>query len=340
MIILRITLTFVITLWVCSPAVAQKLMPDAETVVVVIDGEEVKMKDLMEFSKRDDPRQIHLLNEQLADYFEHQAARMVENIAIDKEAKRQGTTLPEILNKLYASLPPITEEEILATFQEGPAGAQESGLETARPAIVRYLQNKQREAARKQYVAELVKRQQARVIIPRTQYDIPVASTDPVEGNGTITLVEYSDFECPYCKSSQPILKEVLAKYPGKVKHVWKDFPIPSHRFARLAAEAGKCANDQGKFWAYKDVLFDNQKALGAAELKKYAALSGLDSKTFDQCLNSGKYRKQIAASMIDNPLPINGTPTMFVNGRKIGFDGTAPKLHEAIQRELGVAAN
>ena len=100
---------------------------------------------------------------------------------------------------------------------------------------------------------------------------IPVAATDPTKGSGPIEILEFSDFECPYCQKAQSMIREMLAKYEGKVKLVWKDFPLPNHEYAVPAAVAARCAQEQGKFWEYHDVLFANQQALTSPDLRRHA---------------------------------------------------------------------
>ncbi len=163
---------------------------------------------------------------------------------------------------------------------------------------------------------------------------------DPFLGpaDSKIVVIEYSDFQCPFCgavagtneylierlKQSNPSwiapvpkLKE-LAKL-GKIKYIFKDYPLPSHQFALKSAIAAQCAHEQNKFWEYHDLLFENQEELSVKDLKKYAADLNLDTTKFDSCLDNNKYKLDIQKDQsAGSSLGVDGTPTFFINGKKI----------------------
>lgn len=152
-----------------------------------------------------------------------------------------------------------------------------------------------------------------------------LADDDPMLGNPSapVTLVEFADFQCPFCgrmfSETLPQIKEKYVK-TGKVKFVYRDFPLSSiHQFAQKAAEAGECADDQGKFWQYHDVLYVRQQQLSGENLKKWAGEIGLDMAQFNQCLDSGKYADEVAKDLQDGVnAGVTGTPATFVNGRLV----------------------
>ena len=133
-----------------------------------------------------------------------------------------------------------------------------------------------------------------------------------------LTLIEFSDFQCPFCerfyKETLPQLDKEYIR-TGKVKMIFRDFPIDNlHKDAEKAAEAAQCAGEQGKFWEMHDKLFDNQKALGVNNLKKYAKELHLSADGFDDCLNSGKYVQEIQKDLADGQeAGVEGTPTFFL---------------------------
>jgi len=133
-----------------------------------------------------------------------------------------------------------------------------------------------------------------------------------------VTIIEFSDFQCPFCSrfftQAYPQIKQA---YEGKVRFVYRDFPLASiHENAQKAAEAGECADDQGKFWDYHDMMFSNPTALDVTSLKGYASQLGLDSGAFDQCLDSGKYTEEVQKDYQDGiSYGVTGTPAFFVNG-------------------------
>ena len=166
--------------------------------------------------------------------------------------------------------------------------------------------------------------------------------------NAPVTLVEYSDFECPVCKKLHDVLRGVLPNYPGKVRLVFKDFPLEQlHPWARTAAIAGRCAyqQDPKAFWKIYDLIYDNQEIISAAnawtKLSDYAAQSGLNGETFKTCMASPEPGAAIEASRANGQvLEVNSTPTVFVNGRRmVGADQSLLEQfinYELAQQKLG----
>jgi protein-disulfide isomerase len=165
----------------------------------------------------------------------------------------------------------------------------------------------------------------------------------PARGPETapVTIVEFSDFQCPFCSRVVPTIKKIHETYGDKVRIVFRDLPLPQlHPNAIKAAEAAQCANEQGKFWDMHDKLFANQGALGVPELKKYAAELGLKSDVFDQCLDSGKAEANWKKDSEDaQKYGLTGTPGFFVNGRMIGGAQPYETFAQMIDEELALAA-
>ncbi len=159
---------------------------------------------------------------------------------------------------------------------------------------------------------------------PQKKVDVSkvVTPSDPTRGpkDATVTIIEFSDYECPFCgRFYEESLPALLKEYGNKVRFVWKDFPLPMHGNAPKASEAAHCAGEQGKYWEYHDVLFQNQRALSIDSLKEYAQRLNLDTGDFESCLSSGKFGKKIKDDMnVARGLGVNGTPTFFVNGERV----------------------
>jgi protein-disulfide isomerase len=141
-----------------------------------------------------------------------------------------------------------------------------------------------------------------------------------------VRVVEFTDFECPYCQQVFSTVREIIAKYGEQIYFVYRDFPVSDiHPEAEKAAEASNCAQEQGKFWPMHDKLFINQNDLSLSSLKRYAQEIGLEIKAFNNCLNTGKYLKEVEQDYLDGQkLGVKGTPTFFINGYRIS--GVIPR--------------
>tara|TARA_Y100000310_G_scaffold336499_1_gene421190 strand:- start:386 stop:1558 length:1173 start_codon:yes stop_codon:yes gene_type:complete len=146
-------------------------------------------------------------------------------------------------------------------------------------------------------------------------------SGDPVLGNpeATVTIVEYSDFECPFCSNAYWTMRLIEEDYADSVKIIFKQFPLSFHANAQKAAEASECAFDQDMFWEYHNMLFENQEALSVDDLKQYAVDLGLNTEQFNTCLDSGEKADEVAQDMEDgSALGVTGTPAFFINGQSL----------------------
>jgi protein-disulfide isomerase len=158
---------------------------------------------------------------------------------------------------------------------------------------------------------------------------------DPARGaaNAPVTIVEFTDFQCPACAAMHPVLEEVLKSYGDKVRFVVRDFPLNQHENAQKAAEAANAANEQGKFFEYIALLFQRQKALDVPSLKKYASELGLNRTRFDAALDRGTYAAEVQRDIEDGEMyGVGSTPTIFINGVQLRVL-TADGLREAIDR-------
>ena len=161
----------------------------------------------------------------------------------------------------------------------------------------------------------------------------------PLRGpeKAAVTIVKFEDYQCPYCKTVQPTFLELLKRYDGKVKLVHKDLPLEEiHPQARPAAEAARCAGEQGKFWNYHDRLYAQAPKLGAEDLKSAAKEVGLNLASFEQCFTSGKFKAAVQKDLNDGAnLGLTGTPAFFINGREISGSQPVEAFAAIIDEEL-----
>ncbi len=166
---------------------------------------------------------------------------------------------------------------------------------------------------------------------------VPGSSPSRGPKNAPVTLVLFSDFECPFCTRVEPTITQLEKEYAGKIRVVWKNFPLEFHKNAKPAAKAALAAGEQGKFWEMHGKLFQNQRALDRPNLEKYAQELGLDMSRFKAALDGPKFDAQIADDMKEAAsVEVTGTPASFINGRKIGGAYPYDTFKKIVEQELG----
>jgi protein-disulfide isomerase len=269
---------------------------------------------------------------------------MIADMLVAEEAKKKGMS-PDayVESEISKRVKPVTDAEVVTFYQSNSNQMQGRTLEQMSPAINRYLADQQRDTARQALITELKKAGPAiRVSLDAPRMAVTLAATDPAVGpaSAPVTLVEFSDYQCPFCQRVEPTLKRLRQTYGDKLRIVWKDFPLTQiHPQAFKAGEAGHCAGEQGKFWEYHDRLFGNQQALQPADLKKHAADLGLDAASFGACLDSSKYGERVRDGVSQGTaLGVNSTPTIFINGRRLSGAQPYEVFVAAIDEELSRA--
>ena len=269
---------------------------------------------------------------------------IVAEMLIAQAAKAKNMS-PEAYEQaeMKTRIKPVGEADVVTFYQSNINQMQGRSLEVMAPAIRRYLQEQQNEAARASLIAELRKSGPAvRVLFDAPRHEVELSADDPSLGSASapVTLVEFSDFQCPFCQRVAPTLKQVKETYGDKVRVVWKDFPLTQiHPQAFKAGEAAHCAADQGKFWEYHDRLFANQQALQPNDLKKHAADLGLDATAFAACLDSSKYGERVRDGVAEGSrLGVNSTPTIYINGRVLSGAQPYETFVSVIDEELSKA--
>jgi protein-disulfide isomerase len=266
------------------------------------------------------------------------AEQMVLEALVKAEAAKAGQTDEQWLKaNIESKIPPPSDAEILKVFEENKARMPPgSTVESMREQIIGFLQQDQRREAAGKLFDEIKTKANYKLLLeePRVQ----VAAVGPARGpdSAPITIVEFSDFECPFCSRAEESVSAVMEKYAGKVKLVFRHFPLSFHANAQKAAEASACANDQGKFWEMHKQLFANQKALTVPELKSHAASVGLDKAKFDECLDSGKHAELVKKDMeAGAEAGVSGTPAFFINGKLLSGALPASEFEKVIDAEL-----
>jgi protein-disulfide isomerase len=267
---------------------------------------------------------------------------VINQKVLEAEAKRSSVSVDTLLeqNVEAARLEPTdTEVEAFYLAQQDRSGRR---FEDLKPQMRQALKDAKVQRARLDYVARLREKAGVALLIRPPAVDLAYDSAR-VRGaaDAKVTIVEFSDFQCPFCRNVQPVLTGLLTKYAGRVKLAYRDFPLRQiHPLAQGAAEASRCATEQGKFWEYHDVLIANPTKLAAANLPEHARSVGLDMAKFDACVASGKYRGQIEQDLQEGTrLGITGTPAIFINGIFMGGSQPAATFEKVIEDELSRGA-
>ena len=269
---------------------------------------------------------------------------LIREQTLGAEAKKTGKSIDQLVaaEAGSAGFAP-TDLEVTTWYEKNPERVGGRPLADVKQQIIDYLSNvKRKEVERK--VEDRIKAEN-KVVVNfepfRFKFDNAGAPTAGKQ-DAPVELVEFSDFQCPFCQRMAPTLKEVQQKFPDQVKIVYRQFPLTNiHPFAFKAAEASLCANEQGKFWQLHDVMFKDQKKLGVSDLKESAKALGADEKKFNACLDSGRYVEQVQKDSKEaQRMGVTGTPAIFVNG--VLLDGGAvpfTTVEAAIQKELSRAS-
>lgn len=327
---------------VSEPAAAGSTRPAAAPTgaLGVVGGREIGWSDLADEVHSD----LRELESSLAQRKLHLIWAGVET-AIDQhlirtEADRRGMTVAELRAvEIESALTALPTEELRAIYDRN---SDRIGVpfEVAAPHIEKELRQQQKEQLEQELVGKL--RETAAI-----SYNLPVPKMPRLEiddggapalgpAGAKVTLVEFSDFECPYCGRASRVLKELMAFYPNDLRLVFRDFPLAQHPRARAAAEAAQCANEQGAFWPYHDLLFANATALLPEELERYAQEVGLDLDLFRACLASERPAGAVAShEAAAERYGVEGTPAIFLNGVKLIGLLPLPLMRALIDEEL-----
>jgi protein-disulfide isomerase len=266
---------------------------------------------------------------------------LIDKRLIEAKAKAEGLTPEKLVEReVDAKVPNPPDDEVKTVYDRTKASGRElPPFEQVKPDIVKFLKERNSETAKKAFMDKL--RAEAKVVIllppvmlPKVEVAAVGASKGPA--NAPVTIVEFSDYQCPFCSRAEETVKKVMEAYPGKIRVFFRDYPLPFHQQAQKAHEAAQCAGDQNKYWEMHEKLFANQQALQVPQLKEHAKGLGLDAGKFDKCLDSGDKAKMVQdAKKAGDEVGVNGTPAFFINGRPLSGAVPFEKFKEIIDIEL-----
>ena len=321
-----------------APACAQS----SSEVVGQVGDRAVTMADLDEAWRNNDAATRIRMLQDLYDTRRRTLDIVIGDILVDREAAARGISRDQLLaQELGSRTLPVTDEDIALLYGQNQSSFGGRTLEDMRSEIRMFLDQQRPLQALQAYMNELrADASDVRIALEPPRTAIEVDADDPVFGpaSASVEIIEFSDFQCPFCQQLTATLEQLKTEYGGDIRLVFKDYPLPNHAQAFKAAEAGNCANQQGKFWGLHDTMFSRQSELGVDDLKRHAGELGMDQVAFDSCLDSGRFAEQVNADLTaGRQYGVSSTPTVFINGRAVmgavGFEVFDSIIREELDR-------
>ena len=313
---------------------------DKSTVVAVVNGDSITEGDLQATVGA----KLRKKEKEMYDVKREGLEELIIKKLVAVEAKKANQTPDDYLNQLIESkIVAPTEIEAKAFYDENKDDIR-MPFEEVKSRVIQLLKQEREQKAALEVFKTL--RAGAKIEVRLVEPEEPkveVAATGPSKGptNAPVTIVEFSDFQCPFCQKAATTVQKVMADYAGQVRLVYRQFPLDFHDKAMKAAQAGMCANEQGKFWEMHDQMFGDQQHLDIDGLKRAARSLGLDGGKFDECLDSGRFEAPIKKDIEEGQkVGVNGTPAFFINGRLLSGAVPYEQFRDAVERELKHKAN
>ena len=310
------------------------------TIIAKVDGEPVRA-DAMGDDARDAERDaLHTYCREVHRIRQATARRAIDDHLLAKAAREAKVGPEELLRKTLDAVEPPTDEEIEAFYADNKS-EQAPPLEAVKGQVAEAMLKERSQATYDAFIGSLRDKATIELQLPDIRppaYDLAAAEHSATFGppDAKLTIVEFSDFECPYCSKAAEGVAAVKKRFGDKVRFAYRHFPLSFHPAAQPAAEYSQCAHEQDKFWAMHDEIFANQRSLGTEALRRMAQDAGLDMTKLDECLASGRATKQVEADMAKGrEVGVRGTPSFYFNGRTYE-GGTGPaELTAAVEAEL-----
>jgi len=302
-----------------------------EEILAIVDGKVLTRGDL---ERREAARLLPARDQ----YYKAQREaldELIDEALLEMQAQREGVTVQHLLETYVTSKVKDPTEDQLAVYYEGVQTDQP--FSAVRDKILETIRQHRTAKARKEYLNSLRNQANLEVLLASPSVDVALGDA-PTRGvqNAPVLIIEFADYECPYCQKIAPDLRRLQQDYAGKVLFAFKDFPLAAHRRAQKAAEATRCAGAQNKFWEYHDLLSEKGSELEIAQLKDYARALKLDAGAFDKCLDSGETAAAVKHDLEQGrKLGLAGTPSFFVNGHFFSGAASYAMIREIVDQQL-----
>jgi protein-disulfide isomerase len=320
---------------IAKPSAPPSSNADRARVLAIVNNKQITMNDI-ENSLRplifNVQKQVYTLRKQDLEL-------KINDTLLAQEAQKKGITTQALLDaEVTAKVARVTDAQAQAFYEQNKERIS-GEFAQAKAQIIQYMQERKEQEATLAFAEQLRRAATIQINLTAPESAASSIATDdqPAKGtaNASVTIVEFTDFECPSCARQHPVLERIVSEFGDRVRLVVRDFPLSQHANARKAAEAAEAAREQGKYWEYAAVLFRNQSALGVDKLRQYATEVGLDRAKFDASLDSGKFAEKVQRDVIDgHKLGVNGTPTLYINGKRVS-DHSYETLKSTIESAL-----
>jgi protein-disulfide isomerase/organic radical activating enzyme len=259
---------------------------------------------------------------------------MADQYLLEQAAKKDNLSVSDYLKKEYTGKDAVSEAQAQKFYDEH----KQAGT----PPFAQIKTELMTDMNRDELLQRLRKETPIKILLQPKRIAVDSAGHPSLgPADAPVTIVEFTDFQCPFCKRGEDSVQQIHTKYGDKVRLVHMDFPLSFHSHAMDAAQAARCANEQGKFWPYREALFADQSKLAPADLKAAAKRLGLNTMQFDSCFDAGKYKKEIQADLDQGgKLGVDGTPAFFIDGRSLVGAQPLPAFSEIIDDELASKEN
>jgi protein-disulfide isomerase len=321
-----------------------EMAADDDSVVATVDGEKITMGEL-EAESEEALDQVGMQLKQCEmqaksnryNALNASLQNLVRERLVAAEAEKAGQSVEDYrAAELDSRIAEVTDADVEAFFNENQARIGNRTIEQIGDQIRQFLTTQNRTEAEEAFYGALEAKYEVAMLLEPPRVEVAAEGPSAGPDNAPVTIVEFSDFQCPFCSRVNPTLDQVKETYGKNVRVVFRQFPLNNHPQAQKAAEASLCADDQGKFWEMHDAMFANQQQLAVDNLKAQAAELGMDAEQFNQCLDSDKYADKVAADMKDGVAAgVSGTPAMFINGVMVSGAVPYEQVAEVIDAEL-----
>ena len=302
---------------------------DPNATVATVGDHKINEKDLDQQIKPQMEQLDRKIAEVTLDIKRKALEAMTDDYLIDQAAQRDKLSVADYIKKESSGKSGVTDAAA-KKFYDANKGASAPPYDKIKPQLMAMLN--------RQALLERLRKQEPVKILLETPRVVVDSSGHPALGakDAPVTIVEFTDFQCPFCRATEATLKQLRGKYGDKIRLVHMDYPLPFHSHAIDAAKAARCANEQGKFWQYHDALFADQSKLAPTDLKNTAKTLGMNSAKFDTCFDSASFDSQIKADQAaGEKVGVDGTPAFFIDGRPLTGAQPVPKFEELIDDEL-----